>query len=289
VMVYIAEGYHKPDFTVGKEEYVRVPKGMMSQRALRYDEITSDCLLMLDDDVLPAPDSAEKMLRAMVEHNADCVGADVFQNHRMPLKTKIYAALTNLVFPHWNQNWAFKVRRNGSFSYNARPNSDFCWSQSCGGPAMLWRKEALLKIHLEDELWLDKLGFAYGDDQLETYKLHANSGRLGVLYDAGITNLDAKSSSSAFRKSAEYIYIRTKALLMTWWRMCYKTGKDTPYSRALAAIAFGFKSLWLFQVMCVAALVKWDCHYLTSFCKGLKDGRKEVHSPDFQNLPPYIR
>ena len=289
VMVYIAEGYHKPDFTVGKEEYVRVPKGMISQRALRYDEITSDCLLMLDDDVLPAPDSAEKMLRAMVEHNADCVGADVFQNHRMPLKTKIYAALTNLVFPHWNQNWAFKVRRNGSFSYNARPNSDFCWSQSCGGPAMLWRKEALLKIHLEDELWLDKLGFAYGDDQLETYKLHANSGRLGVLYDAGITNLDAKSSSSAFRKSAEYIYIRTKALLMTWWRMCYKTGKDTPYSRALAAIAFGFKSLWLFQVMCVAALVKWDCHYLTSFCKGLKDGRKEVHSPDFQNLPPYIR
>ena len=289
VVIYIAEGYERPKFTPGKEEYVWVPKGMMSQRVLPYDEITSDCILMLDDDVMLAPDSAEKMLRAMVEYNADCVGADAFQNHRMPLKTKIYAALTNLVFPHRSRKWAFRIRRNGSFSYNARPKSDFYWSQSCGGPAMLWRKDALLKIHLEDELWLDKLGFAYGDDQLETYKLHANSGRLGVLYDAGITNLDAQSSSSAFRKSAEYIYTRTKALLMTWWRMCYKTGKDTPYSRALAAIAFGFKSLWLFLVMCVAALVKGDGHYLTSFCKGLKDGRKEVHSPDFQNLPPYIR
>ena len=154
---------------------------------------------------------------------------------------------------------------------------------------MLWRKDALLKIHLEDELWLDKLGFAYGDDQLETYKLHANHGRLGVLYDAGITNLDAQSSSGAFRKSAEHIYIRTKASLMTWWRMCYKNGKDTSCSRALASVAFGFKSAWLFLVMCVAALIKWDCHYLTSYCKGLRDGLKEVHSLEFQALPPYIR
>ena len=289
VMVYIAEGYHKPDFTVGKEEYVRVPKGMMSQRALRYDEITSDCLLMLDDDVLPAPDSAEKMLRAMVEHNADCVGADVFQNHRMPLKTKIYAALTNLVFPHWNQNWAFKVRRNGSFSYNARPNSDFCWSQSCGGPAMLWRKEAHLNAHLEDELWLDNLGFAYGDDQLETYKLHANSGRLGVLYDAGITNQDAQSSSGAFRKGSEYFYVRTKAMFMVWWRTCFKNGKDTAWTCFLAATAFLFKALWLIPVMTAAAIAKRSLHVLSSYFHGLRDGWKEIHSPEFMALPPYIR
>lgn len=289
VLVYIAEGYKRPGFTVGQEEYVVVPKGMVAQRALHHDEIDSDCILLLDDDVLLAPDCAEKMLRALVDNHADCVGADVFQNHRMPLKTKIFAALTNLVFPHWDQKWAFKVHRNGSFSYNARPKRAFYWSQSCGGPAMLWRKEALLKTRLEDELWLDKLGFAYGDDQLETYKLHTNSGRLGVLYDSGITNLDAQSSSGSFRKSPDHIYIRTKASLMTWWRMCYKTGKDTSGSRFLAAIAFGFKSIWLFLVMCFAALIKWDCYYLTAYCKGLQDGRREVHSDDFQNLPPYIQ
>ena len=289
VLVYIAEGYKRPGFTVGQEEYVVVPKGMVAQRALHHDEIDSDCILLLDDDVLLAPDCAEKMLRALVDNHADCVGADVFQNHRMPLKTKIFAALTNLVFPHWDQKWAFKVHQNGSFSYNARPKRAFYWSQSCGGPAMLWRKETLLKTRLEDELWLDKLGFAYGDDQLETYKLHSNSGRLGVLYDSGITNLDAQSSSGSFRKSPDHIYIRTKASLMTWWRMCYKTGKDTSGSRFLAAIAFGFKPIWLFLVMCFAALIKWDGHYLTAYCKGLQDGRREVHSDDFQNLPPYIQ
>lgn len=289
VMVYIAEGYPKPDFTVGKEEYVWVPKGMMSQRVLPYDEITSDCILMLDDDVLLAPDSAEKMLRAMAEHNVDCVGADVFQNHRMPLKTKIYAALTNLVFPHWSREWAFKVRRNGSFSYSARPNSDFCWSQSCGGPAMLWRKEALLNTHLEDELWLDKLGFAYGDDQLETYKLHANHGRLGVLYDAGITNQDAQSSSGAFRKGSEYFYVRTKAMFMVWWRSCFKNGKDTAWSRFLAATAFSLKAFWLVFVMIVSAIAKRDFGIISSYFRGLRDGWKDVHSPEFKALPPYIR
>ena len=289
VVIYIAEGYKRPGFTVGKEEYVWVPKGMMSQRVLPYDEITSDCILMFDDDVLLAPDSAEKMLRAMVEHNADCVGADVFQNHRMPLKIKVYAALTNLVFPHWCQKWAFKIHQNGSFSYNARPKSNFYWSQSCGGPAMLWRKDAFLKIHLEDELWLDKLGFAYGDDQLESYKLYSNSGRLGVLFDTGITNLDAQSSSGAFRKGAEYFYVRTKALFMVWWRTCMKNGKDTVWTRFLATTAFSFKALWLIPIMTVAAVAKRNIRVLSSYFRGLRDGWKEVHSPEFQALPPYIQ
>ena len=245
--------------------------------------------MMLDDDVQLAPDSAEKMLRAMVEHNADCVGADVFQNHRMSLKTKAFAALTNLVFPHWSRKWAFRVRRYGSFSYNALPKSSFYWSQSCGGPAMLWRKEALNRIHLEDELWLDKLGFAYGDDQLETYKLHANFGRLGVLFDAGITNLDAKSSSGAFRKGSEYFYVRTKAMFMVWWRTCFKNGEDTAWTRFLAATAFSFKALWLIPVMTAAAIAKRNFRVLSSYFRGLRDGWKEVHSPEFQNLPPYIR
>ena len=288
-MVYIAEGYERPEFTVGKEEYVWVAKGMMAQRALPYDEIDSDCILMLDDDVLLAPDSAEKMLRAITEQEADCIGADVFQNHRMPFRTKLYAALTNLVFPHHRRKWAFILRRNGSFSYNAHPKKAFYRSQSCGGPAMLWRKEAFLQMHQQDELWLDKLGFPYGEDVLMTHKCHLSDGRLGVLYDAGITNLDAQSSSGAFKKGTEYFYTRTKAMFMVWWRACYKNGKDTLRTRFLAAIAFGLKSLWLLSVMTVAAGAKRNVRIVSSYFLGLRDGWEAVHSPEFQALPPYVR
>lgn len=153
---------------------------------------------------------------------------------------------------------------------------------------MLWRKEAFLHTHLEDELWLDKLGFAYGDDQLETYKLHANAGRLGVLYNSGITNLDAQSSSGVFRKGAEYFYVRTKAMFMVWWRTCLKNGKDTAWTRFLAATAFSFKAIWLVPVMTTVAIVKRDVRVLSSYFSGLRDGWKDVHSPEFKALPPYI-
>ena len=44
VIVYIAEGYPRPDFQIGKEEYVWVKKGMVAQRTLPYEEIKSDVI-----------------------------------------------------------------------------------------------------------------------------------------------------------------------------------------------------------------------------------------------------
>ena len=261
---------------------------MVAQRALPYSEISSDCILLLDDDVLLEPDSAERILRALVEHGADAIGADVFKNHEMPFSVKVFAAVSNLVFPHRSRRWAFKNLRNGSFSYNNHPSKPFYWSQNCGGPAMLWRKDALTKIHLEDELWMDDLGFAYLDDTLESYKLHLNGGKLGVLYNSGITHLDARSSSDTYKTSPNRLYIRTKASFMVWWRSCYRTGIDTPLSRFLAAVSFGIKSLWLVPVTCGAALLRWDKSYLSLYFKGLRDGFRDVHSEPFCSLPPFV-
>ena len=287
VLVYIAEGYTRPDYTVGKEEYVWVKKGIMAQRALPYSEIESECILMLDDDVQLGPESAERMLRAMVENKADAVGADVFKSHEMSFPMKAYAAITNFVFPHRSEKWAFKIHRWGSFSYNDKPSKPFYWSQSCAGTAILFRKEAFLGFHPEDELWLESLGFPYGADQLEYYKFYSNGGRLGILYDSGVIHLDARSASGVFQKSQEYIYVRTRALYMNWYRSLYRNGKDTAASRLAAAIAFGFKALWLVSVMCGAAIIKWDGRFVSSYFKGLRDGMRAVRSPEFRNLPPY--
>ena len=118
VIVYIAEGYDRPDYTIGKEEYVWVKKGMMRQRVLRYDEIDTPLILLLDDDVELAENTMEKMINALEKYSLDCIGADVFKNQNMSLRGKLYAAITNLVFPHWSDTWAFKIHSNGSFSYN---------------------------------------------------------------------------------------------------------------------------------------------------------------------------
>lgn len=288
VIVYIAEGYDRPDFVVGKEEYVWVHKGMMAQRILPYDEITSDCILMLDDDVYLSPDSAERLLKTMEEHNADCVGADVFKNQEMPLSRKVLAAISNMVFPHWEAKWAFKMHRNGSFSYNNHPSRSFYWSQTCGGPAMMWKKEAFVRQHFQDELWLERLGFPYGEDALMTYRLHSNGGRLGILYDSGIENLDAQAASAAFRKSPEWMYKRTKASFMVWWRTCYRNGRDSYFSRFLAVFAYGIKCLWLMPSVCFSALICRKRRWLPDYFKGIVDGYSVCRNETFKLLPPYV-
>ena len=112
VVIYIAEGYVRPSYTIGKEEYVWVRKGMVAQRALEYREIASDVILMLDDDVELAEDSAERMLAA-IEEGMDCVAADTFKNQNMSWKQKVVAFLSNFVYARKDDGWAFKQCRNG--------------------------------------------------------------------------------------------------------------------------------------------------------------------------------
>ncbi len=283
VVVYIAKGYDRPKEQIGNEEYVWVHKGMIAQRALRYDEITSDCILLLDDDVLLAPDSAERLLRAMEENKADCVGADTFRNQDMSFRGKVFAAVTNLVFPRRDDGWAFKIHRTGSFSYNNHPQPKFYLSESCAGPCMLWQKSALILMRWEDEVWVEQFGFAYGDDLLETYKLVVNGGRLGVLYDSGVLHLDAQSASSQHRNNLQRYYVRSMVSAIIWHRTIWQIRKGW-----LTAFAFAFKQLWLLLINSIAGLVLQKPRILVLFLHGLRDANRYCKSDAYQSLPPFV-
>ena len=288
VLVYIAEGYARPEFTVGREEYVWVEKGMVAQRIRPYDEISSDVILMLDDDVRLASDSAERMLKMMEQHRADCVGADVFKNQDMAFAAKCYAAVTNLVFPHWGKKWAFRIRCNGSFSYNARPQNRFYWSQSCGGPVLMWRKATYRLLHLEEERWLDELPFAYGDDMVESYKVYKNGFRLGVLYDAGCEHLDGRSSSGDFRTGPQWLFTRTMASFVIWWRTIFQTTRRASVERGVTVGCFVLKVIWVFFVLCGVSVAKCSARPVISYVKGLNAGWKFVHTERFLALNSFI-
>ncbi len=283
VVVYIAKGYERPKEQIGNEEYVWVQKGMIAQRALRYDEISSDCILLLDDDVLLAPDSAERLLRAMEENNADCVGADTFRNQDMSFRGKVFAAVTNLVFPRRDDGWAFKIHRNGSFSYNNHPQPKFYLSQSCAGPCMLWKKSSLLCMRWEEESWVEQFGFAYGDDLLETYKLVVNGGCLGVLYDSGVLHLDAQSASSSHRNNLQRYYIRSKASAIIWHRTIWNTRKDW-----LTALSFALKQVWLLLINGIAGIVLLKPRIPVLFVRGLRDAYRYCKSEAYKSLPPFV-
>ena len=288
VLIYIAEGYDRPEYTIGKEQYVWVKKGMMSQRILRYDEIDTPLILLLDDDVELAPDTAEKLVGAINEHKLDCLAADTFGNQEMSFRGKVYAAMTNLVFPHHSDTWAFKIHGNGSFSYNTNIQKDVYLSQSAAGPASLWRKDVFLALHLEQELWLERFGFPYGEDALTFNKLYKNGYRLGVHYNSGIKNLDGKSSSGAFQRNPKKFYTRSIASLMIWHRICYHLQGLSLLGRLWTLTSFSLKVLWLLCVHAASALYFHSYKVLYYYVKGVIDGVKMIHSKEYKQIPNYI-
>ena len=284
VIIFIAKGYERPKTQIGKEEYVWVKKGMVAQRALDYQENESDVILMLDDDVELAPDSAEKMLKAMEEHSADCVAADTFKNQEMTLREKIKTFISNGIYARRNDGWAFKILRNGSFSFNGNPSDGFYWTETFAGPCWMVKKDVLKAVHLEDELWLDRMGFSYGDDAVESYKLFLNGYKSGVLYESGVKNLDAKTSSGVYHKNDKKFYTRSFGIFAIWWRMIY-TSRD---KRWLSASLFALKAWWQLNLHILFGIVKLNAQIPYNYMKGLKDGWNFVHSDEYKAIPPYI-
>lgn len=284
VIIYIAEKYERPSFQIGKEEYVWVRKGMVAQRALEYNEIDSEVVLMLDDDVELAPNSAERMLKSMEEHDADCVAADTFKNQEMTSGQKLVAFISNGVYARGDDGWAFKQNRDGGFSFNGHPRTSFCLTETFAGPCWMVKKSVLRAAHLEDELWLDRMGFSYGDDAVESYKLFMNGFKCGVLYDSGVKNLDAKTSSGVYHKTEKKFYTRSYGMFATWWRMIY-TSRDKQW---LSALLFGLKAWWQLNLHVLLGIVKLNVKIPLNYMKGIKDAWASVHSDVFKAIHPYI-
>ena len=285
VVIYIARGYQRPSFNVMGEEYVETEKGMVSQRAVDYHEITTPLILLLDDDVELASDSAEILMSQLAMHNADCIAADTFANHKMTVKSKIKAALTSLVFPRFNQKWAFRLHSNGSFSYINNPRNDCYPSQSAAGPAALWRKESLLNLDFDAERWLDRLGFAYGDDDLEFFKLHVNGGRLMVSFNSKVRNMDAKTASADFQHLEKKFYVRAFSNHVRWHRMQFTT--RTGLSRAAATLSYMLKQMWLIGVNSAFSIAVRRISPARLYIKGLYDGMLCTKSAYYRSLPSY--
>lgn len=288
VIIYIAKGYKKPTYSIGIEEYVEVPKGMVAQRALDYKEIASEYILMLDDDVELAPNSAELMLKSAIANDVDCVAADTFHNHKMSFWSKLYNIGVNLTLPHFSQKWAFKLLNNGSSSYNIAPQQRLYLSQSAAGPASLWKKASFLAMNYKDELWLDRLGFAYGDDAVIFNKLCKNGKRLGVLYNANIVHLDGKSSSSLYHSNLKKFYTRSISSFIIWHRICFKLETNSLFDKIYSLILFIIKLVWLIPVNLIASVRFRSFNVIKYYVKGIIDGIKYVHCDEYKKIPNYI-
>lgn len=284
IVVYIAEGYPLPKESIGREQYVYVKKGMVAQRALRYDEVASEYILFLDDDVYLPSTAVETLYKELMEHKGAVISPCVFYNHKASIKSKIIRSLTaKEVCRFWGDRWAYKVQRTTGFSYLNNPAKPVYESQTNAGPCFFCKKEDFLKAQFEEELWLDEAPYALPEDQVMYYKMHLCGLRVLTSFDSGIVHLDAGSTTANSEdRLANLIYSEYRNKLIFWYKLIYRYEKSA------------VKKMW--AVACLlysygVQMIKYALHYLfgkkniaKAFFSGISDATKYIQSNEYKRL-----
>lgn len=281
VYVYIPYGYEiSPIFD---EIYVRCDKGMVHQRSLPFEEIKSEFILFLDDDVLLPDNAIETLFDALSRYNADCIAPVLYDNHLMSAFEKFSSALFAGTFPSLTSSWAFKVRMDSHFSYCNSP-LEVMPTQTASFACYLCSRYVYDNIHYEDERWLDSKGFAFGDDQLFFYKMYKYGYSLLAHYQTGIQHLDAKTSRTMDKRQFDYNirFIR----FVIWYRTIYEVEiKNRHRFRSVIAFFFDFLRSLLSAIIyvCIGRFYAFP-----NVFKSIVDGIKYVHSSSYRSIPAFM-
>lgn len=272
IIVYIAEGYALPKETVGIEQYVYVEKGMVAQRALRFDEVQTEYMLFLDDDVYLPPTGVETLYREMTENNAQVISPSVFPNHLVSWKSKIVQSMMGKeVARIFGDRWGYRVLRTGGFSYNNNPRKAVYESTTNAGPCFFCRKRDFLNIRYEEELWLDETPYALPDDQVMFYKMHLCGLKVLTSFDSGIVHLDAGSTmQTTTEKKLRVIYSEYRNKTIFWYKYIYSRERGV-IMKLWSCLCFGYM-LSVQYSFAVIKFLKGKRNEVDAFRNGINDG-----------------
>ncbi|MCM1138964.1 MAG: glycosyltransferase [Muribaculum sp.] len=281
IIVYIAEGYPLPEETCGKERYVYVKKGMIAQRALQYDEVDTEWILFLDDDVYLPTNGVEQLFNAVDEYGADVISPDVFDNASRSLKSEILMTVSGRMRARrGDRKWGYKVMRTAGYSYNKVQERGIFLSQSNAGPCGLCRKADFLKIRFADELWLDKMGYPIGEDQIMYYKMYLSGLKVMTLYGSGIEHLDAGGNLGNKEKEqrvvgADYFFRR-----VFFDRFILKPERNV-MKRLWSRICIGY----FYAFGLTVSSIKGEKEVLRIKCEALRRANEFLKSETYRKLP----
>ena len=285
IIVYIAEGYPLPKETCGKERYIRVHKGMVAQRALPYDEVKTDWILFLDDDIYLPPTGVEALFNALCENNAQVVAADMYDNSSRRLKDELMMTIAGRMFARrGDKKYGYKVMRTCGYSYNKHPEARAYLSNTNAGACFLCRKEDFLNIHFEEERWLDAMSYAMGDDEVMYYKMHLAGLRQLTLFGSGILHLDAGSAlqnTDREKRMVEADYFFRKI----FWTRFIQEPERNPLFRVWNKICISY--FYFFGL--TVSLLKGDNEMFRRKLKSIEKARSFLKSPQFISIPKIVK
>lgn len=280
VLVYIADGYSIPKETIGVERYIYVEKGMLSQRAQLYEEVDTEYMLFLDDDLEFPPDTVQRMLSLLEENKADVISPDIFSNADRPLKSEVMMTLSGRMRARRNDSvWGYKVMRTAGYSYNKSPIKEVLQSETNAGACFLCRKKDFLRVNLRDELWVDAMPYPLGEDQVMYYKMYRLGLKQLTWYNHGFMHLDGGDNMTP-TKEAKRLYGDVYFKIVFWHRFILK-----PERKTLLKIWSHISIAYMLAFTALSSLFRFRFDILKMKYTAIVDAVRFIKSEDYKSLP----
>lgn len=96
------------------------------------------------------------------------------------------------------------------------------WCQTANFQCFFIKRDAALRVRLEDEMWLEDTGYALPDDQVFFYKAFLLGFKTLFTPDLYYRHLDARSGNVKVDKTFADFYTSQRNYAIFWYRFLYK-------------------------------------------------------------------
>lgn len=276
VIIVIPKGYKLPDIKVANQKVVYSDKGMLLQRIVGYEKAKTKYVLLLDDDVEFEENLIEKLALPIIEGKCS-LSFPIYKDLLLKRGVKrIISAATLASIPNKrDKNNFVKIMLSGGSRYNSdlKNSEKYLYSESAPGMCVFGLKDALIKINLRQELWIDNVGYPLREDATLIYKAYLNKSKIIGVQEINITHLDGGSKENNRNLKAAYANGYNQIL---FWKRFIKSNSKNKVESFKADIAIRYWAVSTIIYLTIKVIINRDLELYRESINGIKNGFRDI-------------
>jgi glycosyltransferase involved in cell wall biosynthesis len=270
ILIILPEGEESWDTNNDKVRFTYSKRGMISQRAKGIAAAKNNYALLLDDDILLAPDAAEVLFGSLLKNHADCVVPYWAEGWPTGFKRWI-CAFWGIAVPR--RGGGIKYTAGGGFYYPLTEPGAEAWETLGGAGAVIaLNRDFALKKQVLGDMHLQKVKYALRDDGAFILALAKSGGKCLMVGGAKFIHLGVNRASGnniGYRYEAgvfnQYIF---------WNKYIFCDYKHSVGGRFKTTVAF----LWYLLGICFLGAISSIKHLSLEPMRGIVRGFNLINS-----------
>ena len=287
IIVVLPEGYDLPKEQLGWERFLFSPKGMVSQRVYGIENASTKYALICDDDVGFDSDFVRQLYKPVSEGKCSFSAGPLLSFFPPKgLKTLVSTVMGAASPTLFKKKHYVSLLRTGGYSFNRNIDTKseaYFEALSLPWTCFFADIEALKRIDIAAEKWLDLNGYSALDDQTMFYKGYLMGYKTLVVSNALYDHLDGRTSVRNNKPATIYASIFNRYVF--WHRFIYSQESNV-FMKIWARVCINYRVFWCRVFDLIDYLrgrnSKSDLKIIK---RAYKDVKKYIKSDDYLNLP----